>query len=127
MNSKQIEQDVLKVCLALILNSKYDDWSSAKSLIIDNVYIDCYYNYFHIKIYSDSSCNRHLYSVDLARRWVSIKNNKIGYIKNILLRKKLRDINNYFNNKEKYDYILNVYNSLPSKIMRKSKLEKLNK
>lgn len=126
MNTKKIEQDILKICLNLIYSSKYHEWNLHKQLIVDNISINCYYSYFQIKIYSDNSLNKYLYAIDLAKDWFSIRNNKIGFIKNILLKKKLRDLNKYFDNKKKYDYIIGVYNSLPSKLMRKSKLEKLN-
>lgn len=121
-----IEKDILKICTDIILNSKITDWDK-KVLVKDNVTIECYIGYFSLKIFKNNEHVGWIYQVDLARHWWYIKNSKIGFFKNIKLKIKHRNIIKNFDEKEKNQKMMEIYNLLPIKIIRKEKLKKINK
>lgn len=121
-----MKEEVRQYCLNLVLNSKIEDWTSDKDVVINNIIIDYAYEVLRVKIYKDNTHKEikdeiqfHIYPTIFI--W-----SKKGRKENNLIKRKYKEVRSYFENKHEYEAALETYNLLPIKELRKKKLEKIN-
>lgn len=121
MKREELQQEIDDYFYNLILNSTFETWTDAK-LVEDNIKIVLEYGMFKVNVYTDNThkSEHTWFYIDTSWSWKKEKRKK-----NRILKRKLKEIESYFNNTEGYIKTLKTYNLLPIKEQRKRKLQEI--
>lgn len=124
MTAKEIDEEVRTWCINTIVSSRLEDWNEKKVYLKDNIQFEYSDNWIKAEIYQKSS-NTRLETYYFHHCWLGplskIIRTKNSYEQQKLINNKLKELKN----KADYDRVLNVYNSLPIKEIRRKKLEEI--
>ena len=135
MTTKEMKDAVYNHCIDIILKSEPSQWEqffSEHKYVKDNIEIEhkCSDKFrFKIQIYADKQLNfcRKEFFIDRKSYFLFLWDIKERIIRG-KLKKKSKDIDNFFKNKEEYNNALELYNLLPEipiKELRRKKLKSI--
>lgn len=118
---QEMKNEIYDYLYNLILDSSLEDWNN-RSYIKNNIKIHSYSTHFEVDITTNNNTERIYFN--FKNNWFTKKEDKKIKIK---LKAKAKEIREYSDNKIEYNKYDNIYNSLSLSLIRKKKLEEINK